>query len=375
MSKTASFWIGMGLAAAIAAPAAAQQSANAAPDPAHVRELIRQAAQQAQPQSQSPAGAPTQTFVTAGPRVNLTIEEAAQRGTEKNIDIAVARITPRLTDFTIAGLEANYRLNLTSSANNTKRNHACRSRRRRVSHTPTTSIRENWSAGIAQNLYHGGGNYNVNWTNSRLEQPEHGQPSQSAVQLGHHRQRRAAAVRGFKIDATRAALQTNRLSQQNDEITLQSTIDEHAGERAQCATGIWCSRSRRSKRRRTRSTSPRRLVQDNQSRVEIGTLAPIDVVAAQAEQATVARRWSRRRRPCARRELALKRLIVSGTDDPLWTSSINPVDRPPTTPEPINLEAAVTRALGSAPTCSSRRTISRSATSTCRTRSTRPSRS
>ena len=27
-------------------------------------------------------------------------------------------------------------------------------------------------------------------------------------------------------------------------------------------------------------------------------------------------------------ELALKRLIVSGTEDPLWTSSINPVDRP-----------------------------------------------
>ena len=36
---------------------------------------------------------------------------------------------------------------------------------------------------------------------------------------------------------------------------------------------------------------------------------------------------------------------MSGTDDPLWTSSINPVDRPPTTAEPINLEAAVTRAL------------------------------
>ena len=44
-------------------------------------------------------------------------------------------------------------------------------------------------------------------------------------------------------------------------------------------------------------------------------------------------------------ELALKRLIVSGTDDPLWTSSINPVDRPAATPEPINVDAAVTRAL------------------------------
>ncbi len=41
----------------------------------------------------------------------------------------------------------------------------------------------------------------------------------------------------------------------------------------------------------------------------------------------------------------MKRLIVSGTEDPLWTSSINPVDRPSTTPEAIDLEGAVTRAL------------------------------
>ena len=132
MSKTASFWIGMGVAVAIVAPAAAQQAPNAAPDPAHVRELIRQAAQQAQPQSQSPAGAPTAVFMTAGPRVNLTIDEAVQRGGEKNIDIAVARITPQLSDFSIAGLEASYRLNLTSSANNTKQT-PCPSRRLRAS--------------------------------------------------------------------------------------------------------------------------------------------------------------------------------------------------------------------------------------------------
>ena len=281
MSKTASFWIGMGVAAAIAAPAAAQQAPNAAPDPAHVRELIRQAAQQAQPQSQSPAGAPTQTFVTAGPRVNLTIEEAVQRGAEKNIDIAVARITPQLTDFTIAGLEANYRLNLTSSANNTKATTLPQQTTQGIN-TPTTSVRENWSAGLAKNLYRGGGTYNVNWTNGRLA-------NQSTVNLRNPQFTSgitAALVqplwRGFKIDNTRASILTNRLSQENDEITLQSTMTRR---RRTCAmrTGISCSRSRRSKRAQNSYDLAARLVQDNQSRVEIGTLAPIDVVTAQAE--------------------------------------------------------------------------------------------
>ena len=88
-----------------------------------------------------------------------------------------------------------------------------------------------------------------------------------------------------------------------------------------------------------------KLVQDNQARVEIGTLAPIDIKSAQAEQANRRLTLVQAQATVRTSELALKRLIVSGTDDPLWTSSINPVDRPAATPEPINVDAAVTRAL------------------------------
>jgi outer membrane protein len=41
----------------------------------------------------------------------------------------------------------------------------------------------------------------------------------------------------------------------------------------------------------------------------------------------------------------LKRLIVSGTDDPLWKAQLNPVDRPDFAPEQIDLDAAIKRAL------------------------------
>src|SRR4029079_19728433 len=88
-----------------------------------------------------------------------------------------------------------------------------------------------------------------------------------------------------------------------------------------------------------------RLVQDNQSRVEIGTLAPIDVVSAQAEAASRRNTLVQSQATVRTSELALKRLIVSGTEDPLWTASLNPVDRPSANPEPINIEAAVVRAL------------------------------
>jgi outer membrane protein TolC len=88
-----------------------------------------------------------------------------------------------------------------------------------------------------------------------------------------------------------------------------------------------------------------KLVQDNQTRVEVGTMAPIDVVQAQAEQAT--RRQGLVTAENARRtaELALKRLIVSGTEDPNWAATLEPVDRPDFQPEPVDIESAIRTAL------------------------------
>jgi len=343
VSKTASFWLGLGLAASIGAPAGAQQPAAPQPDTARVRELVQQALQQAQPQSQSPAAAPTDVFTTAGPRVNLSIEEAVQRGAEKNIDIAVARITPQLTDFTIAGLEASYRLNLTSSTSN-QRNTRLPNLTTQGILTPTTSTLTSWSGGIAQNLWKGGGSYALSWTNSRNDSPSLVNLRNPTLQSGLTGNLTQPLMRGFRIDATRAAIRTNRLSQQNDEIALTSTV---SSTQASVRNAYWdlVFSIQAVEAAQNSFDLAARLVRDNQSRVEIGTLAPIDIVTAQAEQATRRQALVQAQATVRTNELSLKRLIVSGTDDPLWTSSLNPVDRPATTPEPINLEAAVTRAL------------------------------
>ncbi len=88
-----------------------------------------------------------------------------------------------------------------------------------------------------------------------------------------------------------------------------------------------------------------KLVQDNRARVEIGTMAPIDIVQAQAEEATRRQALVNAEATRQNAELALKQLIVSGTDDPVWTSSLNPTDVPTPGEEAIDLEAAVRNAL------------------------------
>ncbi len=87
------------------------------------------------------------------------------------------------------------------------------------------------------------------------------------------------------------------------------------------------------------------LVKDNQTRVEVGTMAPIDVVQAQSQAATARQTLATAQQTMQTAELVLKRLIVDGTQDPNWSAQLDPVDRPEFRPEAIDIEGAVRRAL------------------------------
>jgi outer membrane protein TolC len=89
----------------------------------------------------------------------------------------------------------------------------------------------------------------------------------------------------------------------------------------------------------------RKLLEDNRIRVEVGTLAPIDVVQAEAEVASRLQEEAQGEAQARTGELALKRLIVAGAGDPRWRAQIRPVDRPPLGPTPIDLDGALRRAL------------------------------
>jgi len=315
------------LTLAVVAPAGAQTpAAAAAPLPAVGK-------------VQSPQAA----FVTPGPRVDLSIEEAVARAREKNIDIAVARITPRLTDFSIAALYGNYRVNLTAATN---QQHSTRlpTNLTQGIQTATPTNTSGWSSGFAQNLWKGGGNWNLNWTNTRVDTPASNNIRNPQFNSGISALYTQPLMRGFRIDQTRASLQTSRITQSNDEISVQSTMNTTMANTRNAYWDLVYAIQAVEAAQNSLDISLK-LVQDNQARVEIGTLAPIDIKSAEAEAANRRLTLVTAQATVRTSELALKRLIVSGTDDPMWGSSINPVDRPAATPEPINVDAAVQRAL------------------------------
>ena len=340
MRKAPSFWLVAALAAGIAAPAAAQEkkAQDAGTDREHVRALIAQVMTQ-QPGAPAAAPAPQEP---AGPTIELSSQEAVQRALDKNLTLASERITPETWDLQIAATMANYRPNLTSTfANN---NAVQLNTNIFAGGSRVTQQTQSWTGGVAQNVWWGGGAYALNWTNSRASSDATNTTVNPSYQSGLQAQFTQPLMRNFKIDQNRATVQTNRISQDIAELNLKATT---ATTVAAVRNAYWeLVYARQAVQAAQQSLDlATKLVQDNRSRVEIGTMAPIDVVQAQADEATRRQTLVNAQATLRNDELALKRLIVDGTDDELWKAMIIPTDVPTAAAQPINLEEAVQVAL------------------------------
>src|SRR5689334_3816297 len=273
---------------------------------------------------------PTAPAPPTGTTVELTLDEATARALERNLDIAVERLNPQTFDLNIARIKAAYRPTATSTISQFSRVQPPTSTLNgglRVENTTTT-----YNSGLQQLVPWGGGalafqfNNNKQVTSNNLVNYNPAFNNNFAMTLTQ------PLLRGFLIDNNRQQLVVTALNRDASEIQLRGTI---ATTLANVRNAYWelLYAIQALEVARGSLDLASKLVADNKARVEVGALAPLDVVHAQAEAQQQTS------------ELALKRLIVSGTEDPLWNAAINPVDRPTFLPEPLNVEAAVRKAL------------------------------
>lgn len=333
--------IGMvGLTAALAcgsAPASAQVSE------ARIRELIRQAAENVA--RETPQVAQTQAAGQPRPVVRITLEDAVKFALDRNLDIAVQRLNPEINDIAIAGIRSVYHPALTSTIST------------QSTTTPATSTLSggeqgagvnsgvsNFNGGVAQSIPWGGGSLAVTLNNNRQTTQSLNvlfNPTYNTNWSGSYVQ---PLLRGFTIDSTRQQLRVSRINREISDVQLRATITNTLSNvRNTYWDYVYATQAVEVAQQSVRLAE--QLVTDNQTRVEVGTMAPIDVVQAQSQAATARQNLASARQTLQTSELSLKRLIVNGTDDPNWNAQLDPVDRPEFHPEPIDIEAAVRRAL------------------------------
>jgi outer membrane protein len=284
---------------------------------------------------------------STGPRVSLTLEDAVKRALENNLDIAVQRIGQQVYDINYASIRSVYSPTVSSLIQNQSSKNASTST---ISGGQTGATINNsafvFNGGVVQDVPWGGGNFSAALDNRRSATSNRTatiNPQYSPTWSAQYTQ---PLLRDFRIDATRQQLLVTRINQDISDIQLQqTTMNTIANVRNAYWDYVFAVQSVDVARQSLLLADE--LLRNNQAKVEIGTMAPIDVVqaqsqAAQQRQAVVTAEGTRRTA-----EIALKRLIVSGTADPLWTATIEPVDRPDFRPEPVDLTAATKRALAS----------------------------
>ncbi|MGE3179568.1 MAG: TolC family protein, partial [Vicinamibacterales bacterium] len=201
-----------------------------------------------------------------------------------------------------------------------------------------------WNGGVTQNLPWGGGSFSATMNNTRVTTTSLTALFNPVFSPNWSAQFTQPLMRNFRLDNTRQQLMVTNLNQDISEIQLQaSIINTISNVRNAYWDYVFAVQSVEVARRSVELAE--QLVRDNQTRVEIGTMAPIDVVQAQSQAATQRQNLAIAEGTKRTAELTLKRLIVAGTQDPNWNVTLEPTDRPDFRPEPVDVEGSVRRAL------------------------------
>ncbi len=274
---------------------------------------------------------------------DLRLTDVVELALEKNLDIAVERLSPQAVDFQIAGLRNAYRPVASSTVG--QRDQVNPATNQLNGGNSVNNQTTTYNFGINQAVPKLGGNFQVTWNNTRSETNS----TFSTFNPGFNTQLTALLqqplLRGLMIDNTRQQLAITQINREIADESLRATITTTVANVRNAYWDLVFARSGLDVARRSLALAEK-LIEDNQVRVEVGTLAPIDVVQAEAEAANRRQALAAAEAALQTAELALKRFIVSGTDDPLWRQELRPIDLPSLEPPPLDIEAAVRRALG-----------------------------
>ena len=277
---------------------------------------------------------------------DLALDDAVQRALQRNLDIAVQRIAPLVQDMAVATASAAF---LPFASSGFGLNQATVPNRSLfdgggLRGQPIVNDRGSYNLGIGQQVKWGGGRYDVTWDSTRWESTNIFSTFNPSFGANMTLQYTQPLLRGFRTDARRTELVVSRINRDISDIDLEETVINTLANVSLAYWDLVYARAAVGVQRQALELAEQ-LVADNRARVEVGTMAPIDVVQARSEAAARRQLLAQAVETQRTTELALKELIVGGTSDELWLLEINPTDQPQVEATPVDLQEAVRAAL------------------------------
>jgi outer membrane protein TolC len=328
--------LAVALAGAVAVPAGAQDART---------EAIVRAAVARYDTERLDAGIllPAATVATqAGGARELRLMDAIELALQQNLDIAIERLNPQAVDFQLAGLRNNFRPLASSTFGQRSQVNPPTNQLnggQRVTNDTTT-----YNFGVSQEVPWGGGSFSLTFNNSRLATSNlfaNFNPTFTSTLTATYVQ---PLLRDFGIDNIRQQIAVTQINRDIGQETLRATIAQTIASVRNAYWELAYATAAVDVAHRSLELAEK-LVEDNKARVEVGTLAPLDIVQAEAEAANRRQTLAQVEATLATAQLTLKRLIVTGTSDPVWTQELRATDLPQLQAPPIDIEGAVRTAL------------------------------
>jgi outer membrane protein len=275
--------------------------------------------------------------------LRLTVDDAVKMALDHNVDLNADRLDPQISDTRVAAASAAFRPTVNSGVN---RNNQLQPPSSFLIPTPTSTDAVTSSAGLSQRLPWLGTSYSVAWnavhTNSNSFLNSYNPLLQSGLTLSVSQ----PLIRDLSVDAARQQLISSQINRDIAGTRLRESV-VHTTASVKSAYWNLVSAIANVDARTSTLNLAQELARVNKAKVDVGQSPPIDLVSAQAEVAADEEQLIIAQTAVRQAEDRLRLLIFEPTDRNIWNVTIEPIDSPPVARVTIDVDAAVTRALGS----------------------------
>jgi outer membrane protein TolC len=274
----------------------------------------------------------------------LSIQEAVALALEQNVDLQVDRINPQLQDFSISvaqsGWTPNFFTNVTTFNQTNPPTDIFGGDTSAVTNDRLTS-----QLGVQQLLPFGGASYSAAWNSGRVTTnnvfSSFNPQLNSSISLNYTQ----PLLRNFRIDATRQQVLVSRKNREISDVQLQQSIAVTTRNVKNAYWDLVFAINNLAVQRQSLQLA-QQSYRDNRARVEIGTMAPLDIVQAEAEVAQREEGVILAEAAISRAEDTLRALISNPVDQAdFWNTRIEPSDPATFQPAGVDVDGAVRSAL------------------------------
>jgi outer membrane protein TolC len=304
--------------------------------------------QAAAPQ-QPPAGTPPppqipESTTSTGPVMRLSADDAVRMALENNLGVQAERLSPQINTLNVAQARAAYAPVLFS--NFLSRNSTQPPSSFVTGGTSSILTNESYSqnAGLQQNVAWGGGRYSFSLDASKITTSAIDSRYNPQLTSNLSAQYVQPLLRGFKTDNFRQQIETSR----NNEVIADIGLRERITTTTQDVRNAYFDLIGAVEGHKVAVQSlelAQESLKSNRTKVEVGTLAPIDIIEAEAEVASNEEAVINAEARIKSVEDRLRALVLNPTQPDFWQVRLEPTDAPSLTPIAIDVEAAIANAL------------------------------